>query len=706
MNGPLAVTVFTRVADGSEAGQGVSMTLPDLTYKTDMTLVAYRGVAADAVEAFATSTATGTATQVTPAATSGGANRTELSFWADRSSSTNEWTAPAEVNVLSTQIGTGGGRVTTLLGEREVGAGVQGGLTATTNAASARSATITLILAPGEGSVDPNVAPTASASFECTLLECAFNGAASSDTDGTVVSYAWDFGDGSTSDEVAPTHTYSAGGAYGVSLVVTDDDGAVDEWTDQVTVEPANTAPVAAGDISCVRLECSFDGAGSSDVDGTVVSYAWNFGDGATSDLMEATHTYAGSGTFDVTLTVTDDDGAEDVYAEQIVVDEGNDAPVAEAMVTCDELACTFVGSGSSDADGTLVSYAWTFGDGGSSDQADTTHTYVAGGDYEVTLTVVDDDGAQDVVVQQISPQPNRAPEAVIAVPSCDLLVCDFSGADSMDPDAGDSVVSWTWNFGDGSGDSGESVSHTFGAAGTYQVQLTVADVAGLTGTVTREVTVSEAGPVVEAPQLVGVSAVSTYWTTTPSVTVPADIEAGDLLVLFVTSNQNAEEAGPTGVGAWVREDRVVNGPLAVTVFTRVADGSEAGQGVSMTLPDLTYKTDMTLVAYRGVAADAVEAFATSTATGTATQVTPAATSGGANRTELSFWADRSSSTNEWTAPAEVNVLSTQIGTGGGRVTTLLGEREVGAGVQGGLTATTNAASARSATITLILAPA
>ncbi len=492
--------------------------------------------------------------------------------------------------------------------------------------------------------VVPNVAPTASASFECTLLVCDFDGVASSDVDGTIVSYAWDFGDGTTSDEVAPTHTYTAGSTYEVSLIVTDDDGATGEWTDQVTVEPANTAPVAAGDISCVGLECTFDGSGSSDADGTVVSYAWDFGDGSTSDLMEATHTYAAGGMFDVTLTVTDDDGASDVYSETITVDEGNDAPVAEATVTCDELDCTFVGSESTDADGTVVSYAWTFGDGGTSDQADTTHTYAAGGEYEVTLTVTDDDGAEDVAIQQITPQPNRAPEAVIAVPSCDLLVCDFSGAGSMDPDAGDSIVSWVWDFGDGTGDTGETVSHEFGAAGTYQVQLTVADVAGLTGTVTREVTVSDAGPVVEAPQLVGVSA-TTDWTVTPSVDVPADVEAGDLLVLFVTSNQDGERGGPDGAGVWDRQDRIVNGPLAVTVFTRVADGSEAGQTATMTLPS-RYRTDMTLVAYRGVAADGIEAFASSINTGTDSHVTPVATSGGENRTELSFWSDRSS-TNE-----------------------------------------------------------
>ncbi len=300
---------------------------------------------------------------------------------------------------------------------------------------------------------------------------------------------------------------------------------------------------------------------------------------------------------------------------------------------------------------------------------------------------------------------PNRAPVAVIAVPSCDLLVCDFSGAGSMDPDAGDSIVSWVWDFGDGVGGTGESVSHTFGAAGTYQVQLTVADVAGLTGTVTREVTVSDTPPpVFEAPQLVGVSA-TTDWTVTPSVVVPAEVEAGDLLVLFVTSNQNGEPGGPDGVGAWNSEDRVVNGPLAVDVFTRVADGSEAGQTATMTLPS-RYRTDMTMVAYRGVAADGIEAFASSINTGTDTQVTPVATSGGENRTELSFWSDRSSTTNVWTAPAEVNVLSTQIGPGAGRVTTLVGEREVGAGAQGGLTATTDAASARSVTITMILAPA
>ncbi|WP_299449857.1 hypothetical protein, partial [uncultured Serinicoccus sp.] len=91
-----------------------------------------------------------TATSTTPVVSVEGDSRVVLSFWADRSSSTTEWTAPEEVDVVSTSIGTGGGTVSTLLGRGAADEGDYGGLSATTNAASGRSLAMTLVLAPQE----------------------------------------------------------------------------------------------------------------------------------------------------------------------------------------------------------------------------------------------------------------------------------------------------------------------------------------------------------------------------------------------------------------------------------------------------------------------------------------------------------------------------------------------------------------------------
>ena len=106
----------------------------------------------------------------------------------------------------------------------------------------------------------------------------------SSDSDGSIASYAWEFGDGATGTGKTPEHTYGAAGDYDVKLTVTDDDAATDSVTKSVTVtDPStNVKPVAEFSSTPVGLVVSFDAGGSSDSDGSIASYAWEFGDGAT----------------------------------------------------------------------------------------------------------------------------------------------------------------------------------------------------------------------------------------------------------------------------------------------------------------------------------------------------------------------------------------------------------------------------------------
>ncbi len=142
-----------------------------------------------------------------------------------------------------------------------------------------------------------------------------FDGSDSSDNDGNIVSYAWDFGDGGTGDGVSATHSYGAADSYQVNLTVTDDDGLMDQATHTVQIEepaPINQPPTAviSGPTSgLVGGTLTFDGSGSSDSDGSIVDYAWDFGDGSTDTGVSANHIYEQAGTYQVTLTVTDDGG-------------------------------------------------------------------------------------------------------------------------------------------------------------------------------------------------------------------------------------------------------------------------------------------------------------------------------------------------------------------------------------------------------------
>jgi pseudomonalisin len=157
----------------------------------------------------------------------------------------------------------------------------------------------------------------------------------STDTGGTITSYAWNFGDGSTSTSASPSHTYSAAGTYTVTLEVTDSTGATNTKTGTVTVSSSATGkPVSSFTDSVSGLTVNFTNT-STDTGGTISSYAWNFGDGSTSTSASPSHTYTSAGTYTVTLQVTDNTGASNSSSQSVTVSSSssgvfsNTTPVA-----------------------------------------------------------------------------------------------------------------------------------------------------------------------------------------------------------------------------------------------------------------------------------------------------------------------------------------------------------------------------------------
>jgi PKD repeat protein len=147
-----------------------------------------------------------------------------------------------------------------------------------------------------------------------------------------------------------------------------------------------------------------------------VVSYLWSFGDGQTSSQAVATHTYSAAGSYAVQLTVTDDDGASASTSPQQLVVAGaggggqNQRPIANGSIRTSGGGpavagepITFDASSSSDPDGQVVSYLWSFGDGQTSSQAVATHTYSAAGTYPISIMVTDNQGARDTTAVNLS---------------------------------------------------------------------------------------------------------------------------------------------------------------------------------------------------------------------------------------------------------------------------------------------------------------
>jgi len=339
------------------------------------------------------------------------------------------------------------------------------------------SATVTVV-APGEE-------PTASFTSSCLDLTCDFTDTSTEGTD-PITSWSWDFGDGATETAQHPSHTYPIAGTYAVTLIVADDRGVSGTFQRSVTVPAGNQAPSASFTSSCTQLSCQFTDA-SGDGDGSIVAWSWDFGDGASSTAPSPSHTYVGSGTYMVTLTVTDDDGATDALTKSVSVVAPNQPPTASFSWSCTDLACQFTDT-SADEDGVIVNRQWTFGDGWSSNSANPGHTYGAAGTYAVTLTVTDDDGAADTWSEELTVGGSNEAPAASFTSSCTDLTCTFTDT-STDPDG--SIASWVWNFGDGASSNSEAPAHTYISAGTYTVTLTVTDDGGAADTTSGGVTVT-----------------------------------------------------------------------------------------------------------------------------------------------------------------------------------------------------------------------
>jgi len=332
-----------------------------------------------------------------------------------------------------------------------------------------------------------------------------FDGTGSSSTDGTINSYRWDFGDGNAITSSIPLvrHSFSSSGTYAIFLEVRDDNGLKGYTTGSVTVteNEAPTAVIAVSNATPTLGETvQFDASGSTDTDGSITEYRWDFGDGSHSSDVIASHSYSDFGTFSVVLTVTDDTGAEGTAGTTVTVASGQTRPTADftylpaAPTTDDDVV--FDGSASADTDGEIKAYRWELGDGTIvfGGPVVLRYRYAEAGTYVVTLTVIDDDSYTGNTSQEltIAAGANNNPVASFTVtPNPTVIATDtvFDGSASADPDTGDSIVSYLWDFGDGSAGNGAIITHQYAAAGDYTAQLIVQDTNGAVGTQSTTVT-------------------------------------------------------------------------------------------------------------------------------------------------------------------------------------------------------------------------
>ena len=323
---------------------------------------------------------------------------------------------------------------------------------------------------------------------------------------GSITSYAWNFGDGTSSTAASPSHVYAAAGVYTVSLTVTGAGGSNTKTnTNYITVTAPTAAPVAGFSATPTSgtspLTVNFTNAST----GSITSYAWNFGDGTSSSAASPSHAYAAAGVYTVSLTVTGAGGSNTkTNTNYITVTAPTAAPVAGFSATPTSGTSPLTVNFSNASTGSITSYAWNFGDGTSSSAASPSHAYAAAGVYTVSLTVTGAGGSNTKTNTNYITvtAPTAAPVAGFsATPTSGTspLTVNFTNASTG------SITSYAWNFGDGTSSSAASPSHAYAAAGVYTVSLTVTGAGGSnTKTNANYITVSAPPPPSGAPLLTG----------------------------------------------------------------------------------------------------------------------------------------------------------------------------------------------------------
>jgi len=341
--------------------------------------------------------------------------------------------------------------------------------------------------------VSVNGAPTVDAGPDiATCLKCCNKYtvklcATGSDPDGDVLTYTWDFGDGTTGKGKCISHTYPKGGSYVARVTVDDGRGSpCSVASDTVNVRMNSQPKAVAGPdiVGCVGDAIAFDASASNDPDGDALKYMWDFGDGTTGEGMNASHVYQTGGSHKVGLTVDDGQGTECSKSSSGLKVTLNSPPVA--MLAAVDAACAgtkinFDASGSKDPDNDTLKYTWDFGDGTVvEDGAKVSHLYKQGGSYMVKVTVDDRKGTPCSTAIATTPVKLNTPPVADAGPNtvcCMGETSVFDGSKSNDAD-GDRLT-YRWDFGDGETADTAKATHVYKKGGVYRVSLTVDDNSG-----------------------------------------------------------------------------------------------------------------------------------------------------------------------------------------------------------------------------------
>lgn len=289
----------------------------------------------------------------------------------------------------------------------------------------------------------------------------------------SIADWQWDFGDGSTSNQQNPTHTFNQRGAYDVTLTVTDTFGCSNSETKNNLV--SSLQPIAdfatISDTFCRNQAFSFNNQSS----GTQLSYAWNFGDGSPVDSSaNPSHQYANNGTYSVSLYVEDNYGCDSMIQRSLTVQDPEVGFFADDTVDeCPPFLVDFTDTTKYNIP--VSSWRWEFGDSTFSNQQDASHIYTEPGVYDVSLFVEFANGCRDTIVK------NNLID--LGGPDGNLTFSPREGCTPLDVcfDANSTnAIGHIYDFGDGNVTSGpDSICHNYTSNGIYHPTVLLSDTAG-----------------------------------------------------------------------------------------------------------------------------------------------------------------------------------------------------------------------------------
>ncbi|KAA3606486.1 MAG: PKD domain-containing protein [Calditrichaeota bacterium] len=309
-----------------------------------------------------------------------------------------------------------------------------------------------------------------------------FNGSDSKDFDGRILSYSWDFGDGTKTEGKLAKHTYKFAGKFNVSLTVKDNGETLcreNTVTKEIWVNAPPTPLMDFQEIAAIGEKVNFDARKSLDNDGEISKFLWSFGDGTTQEGISVTKSYEKSGNYKVKLSVSDDANVGNStrsIRKNIFVNEPPKATISAQTVISANENFVLKATQSADSDGEISDFFWTFGDGKSANGKSVTHSYKIPKTYNVKLKVTDNSNARNNTDETtLSVRVNSPPKANAGGNQItNESKVFFDGSKSYDSD--DEIVRYFWQFGDGTSETGKKVEHVYKNSGTYKIKLTVTD--------------------------------------------------------------------------------------------------------------------------------------------------------------------------------------------------------------------------------------